>query len=194
MDTQSKPKGKQKSNEKPKAGPDVRWIVTVFLVSMTTSALLSLICNELVGHMATVLQFVVLLAIIFIGIIFDIIGLAVATADEKQFHSMAARKIKEGKIAVAMIRNAEKMSSICNDIVGDICGIVSGATAASIAMRVFVDPEVSFVGNLLMTALVSGMTIGGKAIGKFFGMNFSEDIIFVIAKLVKFLPIKTGKK
>ena len=124
----------------------------------------------------------------------DIIGLAVATADEKQFHSMAARKIKEGKIAVAMIRNAEKMSSICNDIVGDICGIVSGATAASIAMRVFVDPEVSFVGNLLMTALVSGMTIGGKAIGKFFGMNYSEDIIFVIAKLVKFLPIKTGKK
>ena len=93
-----------------------------------------------------------------------------------------------------MIRSAEKMSSICNDIVGDICGIVSGATAASIAMRVFVDPEVSFVGNLLMTALVSGMTIGGKAIGKFFGMNFSEDIIFVIAKMVKFLPIKTGKK
>lgn len=194
MDTQSKPKGKQKGNEKPKAGPDVRWIVSVFFVSMFTSAALSLICNELIGHMATVLQFVVLLVIIFIGILFDIIGLAVATADEKQFHSMAARKIKEGRIAVAMIRNADKMSSVCNDVVGDICGIVSGATAASIAMSVFSDPSVSFVGNLLMTALVSGMTIGGKAIGKFFGMNYSEDILFVIAKIVRFLPINTGKK
>ncbi len=194
MDTHSKPKPKTKQPEKPKAKVNIRWIISVFFISMTTSAVLSLICNELIGHMATVMQFFVLLLIIFIGIIFDIIGLAVATADEKQFHSMAARKIKEGKIAVAMIRNADKMSSICNDVVGDICGIVSGATAASIAIRVFADPSVSFVGNLLMTALVSGVTIGGKAIGKYFGMNYSEDIITVIARLVRFLPIKTGKK
>ena len=194
MDTHSKPKPKNKQPEKPKTKLNVRWIVTVFLVSITISAVLSLICNELIGHMATVMQFFVLLLIIFIGIIFDIIGLAVATADEKQFHSMAARKIKEGKIAVAMIRNADKMSSVCNDVVGDICGIVSGATAASIAMRVFTDPSVSFFGNLLVTALVSGMTIGGKAIGKYFGMNFSEDILYVIAKILRFLPINTSKK
>lgn len=194
MDTNAKPKGKPKQSEKTKTKLNVRWIVTVFAVSITISAVLSLICNELIGHMATVLQFVVLLLIIFIGIIFDIIGLAVATADEKQFHSMAARKIKEGRIAVAMIRNADKMSSVCNDVVGDICGIVSGATAASIAMRVFTDPSVSFVGNLIVTALVSGMTIGGKAVGKYFGMNFSEDIIYVIARLIRFVPMKTGKK
>ena len=194
MDTHSKPRQKNKQPEKPKTKVNVRWIITVFIVSIAISAILSLICNELIGHMATILQFVVLLLIIFIGIIFDIIGLAVATADEKQFHSMAARKIKEGKIAVAMIRNADKMSSVCNDVVGDICGIVSGATAASIAMRVFTDPSVSFFGNLLVTALVSGMTIGGKAIGKYFGMNYSEDILYVIAKFAKFLPINTGKK
>lgn len=194
LDTHSKPKAKAKQPEKPKSKVNIRWIASVFFISMTTSAVLSLICNELVGHMATVMQFFVLLTIIFIGIIFDVIGLAVATADEKQFHSMAARKIKEGKIAVAMIRNADKMSSICNDVVGDICGIVSGATAASIAMRVFADPSISFVGNLLMTAVVSGVTIGGKAIGKYFGMNYSEDIIGAIARLVRFLPVKTGKK
>ena len=194
MDTHSKPRQKSKQPEKPKTKLNVRWIATVFTISIVISAVLSLICNELIGHMATFMQFIVLLLIIFIGIIFDVIGLAVATADEKQFHSMAARKIKEGKIGVAMIRNADKMSSVCNDVVGDICGIVSGATAASIAMRVFADPSVSFFGNLLVTALVSGVTIGGKAVGKYFGMNFSEDILYVIAKLVKFLPINTGKK
>ena len=194
LDTQIKPKQKNKQPEKPKTKVNVRWIITVFIISILISAVLSLICNELIGHMATFMQFIVLLLIIFIGIIFDIIGLAVATADEKQFHSMAARKIKEGKIAVAMIRNADKVSSVCNDVVGDICGIVSGATAASIAMRVFTDPSISFFGNLLVTALVSGMTIGGKAIGKYFGMNFSEDILYVITKVLKFLPINTGKK
>ena len=194
MDTHSKPRQKSKQPEKPKTKVNVRWIATVFFISIVISAVLSMICNELIGHMATFMQFIVLLLIIFIGIIFDIIGLAVATADEKQFHSMAARKIKEGKIGVAMIRNADKMSSVCNDVVGDICGIVSGATAASIAMRVFTDPSISFFGNLLVTALVSGMTIGGKAVGKYFGMNYSEDILYVIAKLVKFLPINTGKK
>ena len=177
MDTHSKPRQKSKQPEKPKTKLNVRWIATVFTISIVISAVLSLICNELIGHMATFMQFIVLLLIIFIGIIFDVIGLAVATADEKQFHSMAARKIKEGKIGVAMIRNADKMSSVCNDVVGDICGIVSGATAASIAMRVFADPSVSFFGNLLVTALVSGVTIGGKAVGKYFGMNFSEDIL-----------------
>ena len=194
LDTHSKPKPKTKQPEKPKTKVDVRWIVTVFCISIAISAILSLICNELIGHMATFMHFIVLLIIIFIGIIFDIIGLSVATADEKQFHSMAARKIKEGKLAVMMIRNADKVSSVCNDVVGDICGIVSGATAASIAMRVFTDPEVSFFGNLLVTALVSGMTIGGKAIGKYFGMNFSEDILYVIVKILRFLPINTTKK
>ena len=135
LDTHSKPRQKNKQPEKPKTKLNVRWITTVFIISITISAILSLICNELIGHMATFMQFIVLLLIIFIGIIFDIIGLSVATADEKQFHSMAARKIKEGKIAVMMIRNADKVSSVCNDVVGDICGIVSGATAASIAMR-----------------------------------------------------------
>ncbi|MBQ8578726.1 MAG: hypothetical protein IJ449_12295 [Clostridia bacterium] len=192
-ETAPKQKSKGKTQEKAKAKINVKWIVTVFAVSIFSSAVLSFLCSELIELMPIILQFLVLLGIIFIGIIFDIMGLAVATADEKKFHSMAARKIKEGKIAVALIRNADKMSSVCNDVVGDICGIVSGSTAASIALRVFTDPEISFFGNLLVTALVSGMTIGGKAIGKYFGMNYSEDIIYMIAKVIKFVPIDWNK-
>ena len=49
MDTHSKPKPKTKQPEKPKAKVNIRWIVSVFFISMTTSAVLSLICNELIG-------------------------------------------------------------------------------------------------------------------------------------------------
>jgi Mg2+/Co2+ transporter CorB len=38
--------------------------------------------------------------IIFLGVIFDIIGTAVMAANETPFHAMAAKKIKEAKIAV----------------------------------------------------------------------------------------------
>ncbi len=191
---QTKPQASKKQEKAPRAKVNWRWVVTVFCVSFCTAAIMSTVCEELTNRMHIVLQFVVLLGIIFVGIIFDIIGLAVATADEKQFHSMAARRIPEGKVAVNLIRNAEKVSSVCNDVIGDICGIVSGATAASIAMRVFTDPGISFWGNLLVTGLVSGMTIGGKAIGKTFGMNFSEDIMYVIAKIAKFFPGNKNKK
>ena len=34
-----------------------------------------------------------------------------------------------------MLRNASRVSSVCNDVVGDICGIVSGATGAVIVAR-----------------------------------------------------------
>ena len=77
--------------------------------------------------------FLILLAIILIGIIFDIIGMAVATADEKPFHSMASRKVAGASDAIKLLRNAERVSSICNDVVGDICGVVSGSASATIA-------------------------------------------------------------
>ena len=59
---------------------------------------------------------------IFLGILFDIIGVAVTSSDDKIFHSMSARKVRGAKVAVKFHKNAEKVSSFCCDVVGDICG------------------------------------------------------------------------
>ena len=75
----------------------------------------------------------VLFFFIALGIVFDMIGIAAASGTEREFHSMAAHKVRGAREAVWMLRNAEKVSSICNDVVGDICGIISGATGALIA-------------------------------------------------------------
>jgi hypothetical protein len=50
---------------------------------------------------------------------------------------MASRRMETGKKAVWLISNAEKVGSFCNDLVGDICGVMSGATGAAIAARLF---------------------------------------------------------
>ena len=68
-----------------------RWVVTVFLVTIVVSGMISLISDEVMASSGLLAAFAILQGIVFLGIIFDIIGMAVATASEKPFHSMAAR-------------------------------------------------------------------------------------------------------
>lgn len=133
--------------------------------------------------------FLILLAIVLIGIIFDIIGVAVTSADEKPFHSMAARKVPGGLEAIRLLRNAERVSSICNDVVGDICGVVSGSASATIAAQVLRNFDFSWpqMVSLLMSALVAGLTVGGKAVGKTFAINSSTQIVSGVGRMIHFL-------
>ena len=133
-----------------------------------------------------VVAFAILLVIIFVGIIFDVVGVAVTSADEKPFHSMAARKVPGAQDAIKLLRNAEKVSSICNDVVGDICGVVSGSASATIAAQILTKTQFSWpqVVTLLMSALVAGSTVGGKAIGKSFAVNSSTTIVSSVGRLL----------
>ena len=120
----------------------IRWVVTIFITTILISGTISLVSDEVMAGSSLAVAFVILLAIIFLGIIFDIIGMAVATADEKPFHSMAARKVSGAHEAIKLLRNAERVSSICNDVVGDICGVVSGSASATIATLILTNVEV----------------------------------------------------
>ena len=82
----------QKNSKAPKKqGPDWRWIFTIFFITVLISAVMSLISTNLLSSATLGVSFVILICIIAIGIVFDIIGVAVTAADEKPFHSMAAR-------------------------------------------------------------------------------------------------------
>ena len=127
----------QKSGKAPKkSGTDWRWIITIFVITVCISAVMSLISTNLLANATLGVSFVILISIIAIGIVFDIIGVAVTAADEKPFHSMASRKVPEATQALKLIRNAGRVSSFCNDVIGDICGVISGSAAATIAERV----------------------------------------------------------
>ena len=167
----------------------VRWVVTIFLVTIVISGTISFISDEVMGSSGIVTAFLILLAIILVGIIFDIIGMAVATADEKPFHSMAARKVPGAQQAIRLLRNAERVSSICNDVVGDICGVVSGSASATIAAQILQSMDFGWpqVVSLLMSALCAGLTVGGKAVGKTFAVNSATSIVHAVGKLIFWL-------
>ena len=167
----------------------IRWVVTIFLVTIFVSAAIMLISDEIMSKTGLVVSFIILLLIVLIGIIFDIIGVAVTSADESPFHSMAARKVPGAQEAIRLLRNAERVSSICNDVVGDICGVISGTAAATIAAQLLAKFEFSWpqMVGLLMSALVSSLTVGGKAIGKTFAVNSSTAIVHFAGKVIALL-------
>jgi len=135
-----------------------------------------------------VISVAVLIFFILIGVVFDIIGLAIATADEKQFHSMSARKIASAKVAIKLIRNAEKVASFCNDVIGESAGIISGSIGAALAADLFLIEKgrVDLIGRLVIMGLVSALTVGSKAWGKSIAINHSNYIVNIVSKIIFF--------
>ena len=174
----------------------IRWVVTVFFVTLVVSGIISLISDEVMARSGLLAAFAILLAIVFLGIIFDIIGMAVATASEKPFHSMAARKVPGAQEAIRLLRNAERVSSICNDGVGDICGVVSGSASATIAALILTHVDLGWprAVSLAMSALVAGLTVGGKAIGKTIAVNSCTQIVHLVGRVLHTLNRFKKKK
>lgn len=177
------------SASKKERNKTIRWVVTIFFVTILISGTISLLSDEIMSHSGMAVAFLILLFIVLIGIIFDIIGVAVTSADEKPFHSMAARKVPGAQDAIRLLRNAERVSSICNDVIGDICGVVSGSASATISAQILAKFEFSWpmVVSLVMSALVAGLTVGGKAVGKTFAMNSCTVIVHTAGKMIYFL-------
>ena len=185
-------KKSEKDKKNKKDGGRARWAVHVFCISVVLSGVLSFASGEVLEGAGLALAFAVLAVFIALGIVFDIIGVAVTAADEKPFHSMAAHRIPGAKEALGLIRKASKVSSFCNDVVGDICGIISGSTAAVIVVRI--QSALSFrsaIISLAITAVVSGLTIGGKALGKAFAIDKSTAVLQLVGR---FLHLFSGRK
>ena len=177
----------------------VRWVVIIFFVTILVSGTISFVSDEIMERSNIVVAFMILLAIVLVGIVVDVIGVAVTSADEKPFHSMAARKVPGAMEAIRLLRNAERVSSICNDVVGDICGVVSGSASTTIAAQVLRNFEFSApdIVTLLMSALVAGLTVAGKAIGKTIAINSSTKIVSGVGRVIytlRRIPLLLKKK
>ena len=175
----------------------IRWVVTIFFTTMLISGTISVASDALMSASGLAVAFLILLTIIMVGIVFDVIGVAVTSADEKPFHSMAARKVAGAQEAIKLLRNAERVSSICNDVVGDICGVVSGSASATISAQLVAlqgfDAPATVI-SLVMSALVAGFTVGGKAIGKTFAMNSCTKIVYFTGNLIARVKHPFAKK
>lgn len=182
----------KKDNKLIHLNKDILWIIEITLLAFTLSFGLSFFSDTVVSGSTALVSVIVLLVFIFLGIIFDMIGVAVTVADEKVFNSMASKKIRGAKRALKLLKSKSKVSSFCNDVVGDVCGILSGSAGVTLALAISNEFSLNLaIVNLVLTSLIAAFTIGGKAVGKSVAINKSNRILYIFAK---FLDIVTFKK
>lgn len=175
----------KKKEKVKKVHVDKKWIATVVIVAFLTSFTLSFISEMTIPNLSLWLGILVTLFFIFLGIFFDIIGVSVTTADEAVFHSMSSRKVKGANIAVKFKKNADKVSSFCCDVIGDVCGIISGAAGTTIAAILVTQFKFNTLfTSITVAAIIAAITIGGKAIGKSFAINKSNIVLYGFAKFI----------
>ena len=160
-----------------------RWALIVTIIAFILSLLLSFVVNMILDNVTLTISILVTFLFIIIGIVFDIIGVSVTSSDDVAFHSMSARRVRGGRMGVKLIKNASKVSSICCDVVGDICGIISGAAGVTIVGIIISESTYNpLLVSLIVTSLISALTIGGKALGKNVAINKATDVVTIVAK------------
>ena len=171
---------------------DKSWLIQIILMSFFMTLSLSFFSETVIPNVSILFSSLILIFFIVLGIVFDMIGVSATVADKKIFNSMASKKVKGSKTALFLIKNNSKVSSFCNDVIGDICGILSGGAGITIALSISESYGINvFIVNLVLTSLIASFTIGGKAIGKERAINKSNEILF---RFAKFLDIITFNK
>ncbi len=161
------------------------WIIIIFIVTFFLSAVFGLISNWIAGTFNTPYAVLTLFIIIFIGVIFDIVGVAVVSDAEHSHHARASKKHKGAKESLFMIKNADKVSNICNDVIGDICGVISGTLGAVIAIDLSINLGINLIViSLITSSVVASFTVGGKAIGKAYAIKNSKRIVKKVGETI----------
>lgn len=173
-----------------------KWIVTTFILTFILAMLFGGVSNVVIEKMNLIMAIIVLALVIALGIVFDMIGMAIATCEEAPFHAKAAKKHSGAKEVLRLLKAKDKATNVCNDLIGDICGIVSGSAGALIAIKLSMILSIDIViVSLVLSAFVAMITVGGKAIGKGISMNNAENIMYMVGAAIHLVaPVKDISK
>lgn len=182
----------KKNKDNQKKNKTDNWLWQAFLVTFILAMIFGVISNTVVMNLNIIFAAILLILIIIVGIVFDLVGMAVASATEAPFHAKASKKHKGAKEAIRLIRNAPKVSNICNDVVGDICGVISGSIGALLSVNIsnILNIDVVII-SLIISALIASLTVGGKAIGKKIAIKKCIEIIYFAGNIIHYVhPVK----
>ena len=163
---------KQKDKEN-----NYKWVIESFIITFILSGAISYISSNGVSKLNLFWAILILLLVVTLGIIFDIIGIAVTVANENDFHAKATKKVEGSKSSLKLIKNSAKVANICADVIGDICGVLSGALSTMIALKISSIYGLPEYLQYLISAFVASLTVSGKAFGKHIAADNSTEIV-----------------
>ena len=177
---------KQKASKK-RASNWLTWGIFVLFLSFGLTVIFSFLTEIAISDSPAAICVIVLLVLLVLNISCDVLANAIISCKIEGFHAMASNKIKGAKRAVSLCVNASKLSSIFADVIGDICGIVSGAAGTALVVHIAVHGEwTELIASILVSAIIGALTVGGKAIFKHFAIKFNKQIVFGFARFTTF--------
>lgn len=177
-----------KKSDKKREKSNVIWVLEIMIIALVISFCFSFGSETILPNVNMMIGILLVFLFIGVGIIFDMVGVAVTASDEKPFHSMSAQKVRGANVAIKFKNNANKVSSFCCDVIGDICGIISGSAGVIVAKSISTTINTDlFFTTLTITSIIAALTIGGKALGKSIAINKSNMILYEFAKVISYV-------
>lgn len=167
----------------------IRFSIAMGLLTLVLTILITVVSTALLSGVDWTVGLLIVLGFILLGIAFDAVGLAAAAGDEVSLRAMAAERIPGAKRAIFLVREADRVSSFCNDVIGDISGIVSGVAGAAVVFQLTAalgyreGAVVHTVITVLFTAVIAALTVGGKALGKVLALKHHNAILLRVGRL-----------
>jgi CBS domain containing-hemolysin-like protein len=166
------------------------------VITFASAAFLSFISGTILKSVNLVVAFIFLFIIIMINLLFDLVGVAVTACSEVPFVAMASKKIKGASQALNLVKNVEKVANICQDVIGDVTGILSGSIGATIIIIILLrNPSLNqILMSILITSGIAAITVAGKAIIKSIALAHSVFIISKAGLFIYFITFILKKK
>jgi len=162
------------------------WSIKITLITFVLSIFFSFL-SEFTSSSGNLIVAILLLLFLILGnIVFDGIGVAVTACNISPLYSMSSRRIYGARTAVGLVKNAEKVSNICNDVIGDIFGIISGACSVAIVIKlltIFNNPNQQIL-TIGLSAIVAALTVGGKALVKEIAIKNSKELVMFVSRII----------
>ena len=155
-----------------------KWAFKVFILSISLSIIFSLVSQSLLPSLSPFFSIFVIVFFVFVSVIFDMVAVAFTSINKEQLDKF---KNENGYImAVKLCERADKVASFGGDVVGDICGILSGAGGVSLVVNMNIqDANLNLLVTCLVSSLIAGITIFCKAIMKTYALQNCEQIAIV---------------
>src|SRR5690625_7131521 len=130
----------------------IKFSVYIAVITFVLAAIFYMVSSSLLSKVSWIFGLIIVLVIVIVGILFEMLGVAATAAKELPFNAMAAEKVVGAKEAVSITKNEDKFASFCNDVIGDITGIISGS-ALSVVMIEIMNIDNIDVESLLLIGL-----------------------------------------
>ncbi len=172
-----------------------RYIVLVGIGSFILAVIFSFLSETFASRLnSVILSSIFLGLIILINMLADVVGTAVTAASHIPFNAKASKRVRGAPHGLQLIRNADKVANLANDVIGDITTTVGGALGISIVVQIMtMGPVISqFWLNVLITAFIAAVIVSTKAAAKKIALSHPDDVIFWVGRVLARVEDATG--